>query len=74
MQLAKDRPNFLAEVEAYVFNNIKESFKTRQDLNDELASVLYQEKIRLKTNLWSADPKDEKPFWKGRCHSFIGYR
>lgn len=65
MQLAKDRPNFLAEVEAFVFNNIKESFKTRQDLNDELASVLYQEKIRLKTNLWSADPKDEKPFWKG---------
>ncbi|MBX7180749.1 MAG: 1-acyl-sn-glycerol-3-phosphate acyltransferase [Bacteroidia bacterium] len=65
MQLAKDRPNFLEEVENYVFENVKAGFKSRQDLNDELANVLYQEKIRLKTNLWKADPKDEKPFWKG---------
>ena len=71
MQLANDRTKFLAELELYVFDKVKTDFKTQTELNDELASVLFHEKLRVKQNPWKADPKDEKEFWRGIEKKFI---
>lgn len=32
-------------------------------LHDELAKALYLERLRMKAEPWSNDPRDEKPFW-----------
>lgn len=71
VQLTQDRENFLAELETYAFAKIKEDFPTKEALADELANVLYQEKIRVRQNAWKADPKDEKDFWRSIEKAYI---
>lgn len=64
-QLTKQRDDFLKEVKERTFELIKEQTKTQQGLNEELARTYYLERIRVKTNPWAADKKDEGAFWEG---------
>ena len=64
-QLTKDRDAFLKQVKEAAFKTVKEQTKTNQGLNEELAKTYYLERIRVKTNAWAADKKDEGPFWEG---------
>ncbi|MGE3824354.1 MAG: 1-acyl-sn-glycerol-3-phosphate acyltransferase, partial [Bacteroidia bacterium] len=64
-QLTKERDEFLKQVKESAFAAVKEQTKTTQGLNEELAKTYYLERIRVKTNAWAADKKDEGPFWEG---------
>lgn len=70
-QLAKDKEAFTHQVKQRTIERIKSRCKTRQELTDELARVLYQERIRLTEKPWKADPKDERQFWSGIKSRFI---
>lgn len=62
-RLTEDKEAFMAEVKARTIERIKKRFKNQQGLHNELAKVLYQEKIRLTEKRWKADPPDESGFW-----------
>lgn len=62
-RLSEDRDSFTDEVKKRTFDRIKERHKTEKSLREELAKVLYQERIRLTEKAWKADPPDEKQFW-----------
>ncbi len=62
-RLSADRDNFVAEVKERTRQRLRERFGTDKALRDELAKVLYQERIRLTEKPWKADPKDERQFW-----------
>lgn len=64
-KLTQQRDEFLKQVKEAAFNAVKEQTKTNQGLNEELAKTYYLERIRVKTNAWAADKKDEGPFWEG---------
>ncbi|MBK8657846.1 MAG: 1-acyl-sn-glycerol-3-phosphate acyltransferase [Bacteroidetes bacterium] len=70
-RLSADRENFIAEVKKRTKEKIKEKYNTPAKLRDELARVLYQERIRLTQKPWKADPKDERQFWSGIKSKFI---
>lgn len=42
-----------------------------QKVHEELAKVLYRERIRVKTEPWRVDPPDEKTFWKNVQNTLI---
>lgn len=62
-RLSDDKEMFVAEVKERTIQKLKERFKNNRQLHDELARVLYQERIRLTEKRWKADPKDEPMFW-----------
>lgn len=62
-RLSKDREAFLKEVKSTVLARLKAKFDSPKALHDELARVLYQERIRLTEKPWKADPPDERQFW-----------
>ncbi len=62
-RLSDDKQNFVEEVKSRSLARLKERYKTSKNLREELAKVLYQEKIRLTEKAWKADPPDEKKFW-----------
>ncbi len=64
-KLTQQRDEFLKQVKEAAFAAVKEQTKTNQGLNEELAKTYYLERIRVKTNAWAADKKDEGPFWEG---------
>ncbi|MFN8297953.1 MAG: 1-acyl-sn-glycerol-3-phosphate acyltransferase [Chitinophagales bacterium] len=64
-RLSADRENFVAEVKERTKQRLMQRFATDKALRDELAKVLYQERIRLTEKPWKADPKDERQFWSG---------
>jgi glycerol-3-phosphate O-acyltransferase len=64
-RLSEDEDRFIAEVKTRSEEKIKHRLKTDVQLRDELARVLYQERIRLTEKPWKADPTDEKQFWNG---------
>lgn len=70
-KLSEDKEAFTNEVKARAKEKIKERFPTEKALRDELARVLYQEKIRLTEKAWKADPPDERQFWNGIKSKFI---
>lgn len=70
-KLSEDREGFTNEVKARAKEKLKERFPTEKALRDELARVLYQEKIRLTEKAWKADPPDERQFWNGIKSKFI---
>lgn len=63
VQLSKDRKAFTEEVTNVSFNNLKRITRGKS-LREELEMTVYREKLRMKTNPWRVDPKDEKDFWK----------
>src|ERR1700709_378558 len=64
-RLSEDKDKFVDEVKHKTVERLKEKFKTERGMRDELAKVLYQERIRLTEKPWKADPPDERQFWNG---------
>lgn len=62
-RLSTDKESFVEEVKARVREKITSRFNTSKALREELAKVLYQERIRLTGKPWKADPPDEAKFW-----------
>lgn len=62
-RLTQDREKFLAEVKAVTMQRLHTKYPTPKALHEELARVLYQERIRLTEKPWKADPPDERQFW-----------
>ncbi len=62
-RLSTDKESFVEEVKARVREKITARFNTSKALREELAKVLYQERIRLTGKPWKADPPDEAKFW-----------
>lgn len=70
-KLSADKEAFVEEVKKNAKAKLKERFKTDKVLREELAKVLYLERIRLTEKPWKADPKDERQFWNGVKGKFI---
>lgn len=62
-KLSEDEAAFVAEVKAHSREKLKSRFATDKELREEIARVLYLERIRLAEKPWEADPKDEYQFW-----------
>ena len=62
-KLTEHKEDFVAEVKQRVKEKLMARFNSEKALRDELAKVLYQERIRLTEKPWKADPKDERQFW-----------
>jgi glycerol-3-phosphate O-acyltransferase len=72
-KLDKDKDAFLIDVVERVIEKARLDYPTTRALFDELASTLYQERIRITTSRWKSDPEDEKDFWnnvKGQIIKF----
>ncbi|MCS6935376.1 MAG: 1-acyl-sn-glycerol-3-phosphate acyltransferase [Chitinophagales bacterium] len=64
-RLTEHKEDFLREVKERAKARLLVKFPGESALRDELARVLYQERIRLTEKPWKADPKDERQFWNG---------
>lgn len=62
-QLKVHKTEFLEEVVEKVIEKSKVEYPTTKKLYEELASTLYQERIRVSTSRWKSDPEDDKDFW-----------
>ncbi len=62
-KLTEHKEDFIAEVKKRVSESVRQKFTTSKALREELARVLYQERIRLTEKPWKADPPDERKFW-----------
>lgn len=62
-KLTEHKDDFTAEVKQRVAAALKAKFSQPKALREELARVLYQERIRLTEKPWKADPPDEHKFW-----------
>jgi len=62
-KLSEHKEDFVDEVKKRTLHRLEHKFKTDKALREELAKVLYQERIRLTEKPWKADPPDEKQFW-----------
>ena len=58
-------------VVAKVLEKFQAKFKTEREQKEELAKIIFQEKIRLTQTPWKADPKDERQFWNNVKSKFI---
>lgn len=70
-KLTEHKQEFIDEVKQRTKAKLLQRFKDNKSLNDELARVLYQERIRLTEKPWKADPKDERQFWGGIKSKFL---
>jgi len=62
-KLAEDRDGFMAQVKDATLEKLYARLKNDDDLKEELAKVLFQERVRLTEKPWKADPPDEREFW-----------
>lgn len=62
-KMSARRYEFIQEVISVSMQQCLELFPERQDLLDELARTLYQERVRVYEKPWKADPEDEKEYW-----------
>lgn len=63
VKLNKNREAFVKEIVQESMKKILSMYGKTDALYDELASTLYQEKIRITEKKWKVDPDDEKEFW-----------
>ncbi len=70
-KLSDDKLSFVEEVKARTKEKLRAKYPTDKALHDELAKVLYQERIRLTEKPWKADPPDERQFWNGMKSKLI---
>ena len=66
-KLSQNRYEFIQTVNEEVFNRLSENHGP--DFESLLEKTAYLEKIRIKTNPWKVDPRDEKKYWNGIAHS-----
>jgi glycerol-3-phosphate O-acyltransferase len=64
-KLSEHKADFVNEVKQRVKEKLVARFGSEKVIREELAKVLYQERIRLTEKPWKADPKDERQFWNG---------
>lgn len=62
-KLTQNRGAFISEMIEYTSHKLSAG-KSSEDLAGLLASTIYQEKIRVKTNPWKVDPANEAQYWK----------
>ncbi len=62
VQFSRNRKDFIRKVITDSYQNIK--LYHWDKLREELEMTIYREKVRIKTNPWKIDPKDEKQYWK----------
>ncbi|MFN8278041.1 MAG: 1-acyl-sn-glycerol-3-phosphate acyltransferase [Chitinophagales bacterium] len=62
-RLTVDREHFIRDVQEAVLQKFNQRYPDASVMQQELAKLLYQERIRLTQTPWKADPKDERPFW-----------
>lgn len=62
VQLARDRKEFIQDVTEETFEGLKQI--RNRSLREELEMTVYREKLRIKTNAWRVDPRDDKQFWQ----------
>jgi glycerol-3-phosphate O-acyltransferase len=62
-KLSQDKEGFLNQILKKTEEELLEKFNTPTLLNNELKSVLYQEKNRLTKEPWKSDKPEEKVFW-----------
>lgn len=70
-KLAQDRDSLMLDVKNTTAQKIYECYPTENSLIDELAKVLFQERVRLTEKAWKADPPDERAFWGGIKSKFM---
>lgn len=63
VQLSENRTEFVKEIVEETLKKILLQYPKADALYDEIASALYQEKIRITEKKWKVDPADEKDFW-----------
>lgn len=61
-KFAKQRPQFIEELNGYTYSRIKEQYK--DGLEPLLSKTVYLERQRVKNNPWKVDPPDDKDYWK----------
>ncbi|MEL6533806.1 MAG: 1-acyl-sn-glycerol-3-phosphate acyltransferase [Bacteroidota bacterium] len=69
VKLNANREEFMKTVAAETLKVVKEQARSRKGLMEELESVVYMERSRVKNNRWKADADDEAEYWgkmKGR--------
>ena len=62
-QLSQDKDIFLENVVFTTKESLLKTHRSSTALYNLLASVLFQERIRITQNSWKSDPPDEKDFW-----------
>ena len=60
--LSEDREDFLEEINRFTIEKLMQ--KSTDDLQHQLATTLYLERIRIKEEPWKVDPPDDYAFWK----------
>lgn len=70
-KLSEHKENFVEEVKQRTRLKLQAKLNSDKALRDELARVLYQERIRLTEKPWKADPPDERQFWNGMKSKLI---
>lgn len=63
LKISRDSDRILNEVIEESIKSIKAEYNTTTKLRKQLAKALHKEKIRIKTEPWRVDPKDERKFW-----------
>lgn len=69
-QLSRNREEFLSEVVEESHGNVL-AMRKGKSLREELETTVYREKLRMKTNPWLVDPKDEVSFWSSMQHKLV---
>jgi glycerol-3-phosphate O-acyltransferase len=62
-KMSQRRYEFIEEVIEASFQKCLSKFKTHDELLEEFARTVYQERIRLTQKPWKADAPDEKEYW-----------
>lgn len=62
-KMSQRRYEFIKEVIDESFKRCLNKFNTHEELLEEFARTLYQERIRLTQKPWKADAPDEKEYW-----------
>ncbi len=63
VQLARHRKEFVDEVVEKSFEVLLKSSEKHDSLKTDLEKVVFKERLRIKSNSWAHDPRDEKSFW-----------
>lgn len=63
VKMSQRRYEFIREVIDESFKRCLSKFKSHEELLDEFARTLYQERIRLTQKPWKADAPDEREYW-----------
>jgi len=72
-RLDREKEQFIDEIVVRVIDKSRIDYPSTKLLFEELASTLYQERIRVTTSRWKSDADDEKDFWnniKGQIIKF----